>query len=211
MRDKNHDSYGTAKVTALSQLLLVKYHLTLLFNSTSLSIIYQLKLCQTLSICPAKLTTYDLQAKSAAVNVKGKVSFYMTSCHDVILFCSIKLLDDDAKYPKPRGLKVKFISPIGFKLKWRDPKDAKTLQVKGYRVTWKQKKGQTQKSKVITRRSYSVKGLTAESTYLFRVQTVYASKVSKSLSLFCKTQKELGVLSPSNFKAKAIGTTVRLL
>lgn len=115
--------------------------------------------------------------------------------------------DDDAKYPKPRGLKVKFISPIGFKLKWRDPKDAKTLQVKGYRVTWKLKKGQTQKSKVITRRSYSVKGLTAESTYLFRVQTVYASKVSKSLSLFCKTQKELGVLSPSNFKAKAIGTT----
>lgn len=139
------------------------------------------------------------------------IFFQQILCVAKVFFFFITLLDDDAKYPKPRGLKVKFISPIGFKLKWRDPKDAKTLDVKGYRVTWKQKKGQTFKSKVITRRSYSLKGLKAESTYLFRVQTVYASKVSKSLSLFCKTQKEHGVLSPSNFKAKAIGTTVSVI
>nr|XP_022311428.1 neogenin-like isoform X3 [Crassostrea virginica] len=115
--------------------------------------------------------------------------------------------DDDPKHPRPRGLKVKYISPISFKLKWRDPKDAKTLKVKGYRVTWKRKKGQTYKSDLITKRSFSIKKLRPDSTYLFRVQIVYENKVSKSLTLFCKTQKEFGVQPPANFKTKAIGST----
>ncbi|XP_056002007.1 fibronectin-like [Ostrea edulis] len=115
--------------------------------------------------------------------------------------------DDDPRYPKPRSLKVKYLSPISFKLKWRDAKDAKTLKVKGYRVTWKQKKGETHKSDLITKRSYSVKGLKPDSIYLLRIQTVYKSKLSKSLTLFCKTQREFDVSPPASVRAKAVGTT----
>lgn len=52
-------------------------------------------------------------------------------------FFFIILLDDDVKYLKFRGLKVKFILLIGFKLKWWDLKDVKILDVKGYWVIWK--------------------------------------------------------------------------
>ncbi|XP_061190241.1 phosphatidylinositol phosphatase PTPRQ-like [Saccostrea echinata] len=113
--------------------------------------------------------------------------------------------DDDPSHPKPRGLKVKYLSPTSFKLKWREPKDASN--VKGYRVTWKRKKGQTKKSELITKRSYSIKGLRAGSTYLLKVQAVYEAKVSRALTLFCKTQKDFDVSPPTNVKAKAVGTT----